>query len=571
LRGWPELLLRLQGGGAEAFARLALPSNLGTPGVANSRLTRVAGPALWEVGHRPVLPQAGQEVVVTARVDDPQGVRNVTLNYRIDPENTLHAVAMKDDGHAGDRVAADGIFSAKLPPQPAGTLAAFHLTATDGIGATSTFPRTVLPGADPPRLFPSDATSHECLVRYGEPSMPGVLAHYRLWMTQANRDRWAARAPLNNAAVDVAFVYNDERVVYNAGALFSGSSWHTSQMSTGPDGTNRCDYVVQLPSDDRVLGETDFNLVLPGFADGSNGSDLSGMSEQIAALLIRKMKVHSLHRRYVHLFVNGSHRSKVQGLSGPFVCEDIQQPNGAVVDRWYPKAPRGPLFKVEDWFEFQDDAIPVFEIKDADLRRRSGPDGTRLPLAPYRYMWRPRSLRPGESGNDYRALFDLIDAVSPVADPLGPIDLKRVSELADIEEWFRAIACQRMLGNSDSYGWERGKNSYLYRPGRGRFVLIPWDVDSMLGLGGEDPNGSIYGAADPRVAAMMEQPDIRRMYRQIYQEMLEGPLRPGVLEKAYDDRVAAFRANAVSFDPSSVEIQKQFLVKRRLGLTKQVR
>ena len=74
LRGHPELLLRLRGNYLEAFGRMKLPRNLGTPGARNSRAGANAGPAIWDVAHSPILPAPNQAVVVSARVDDPDGV-----------------------------------------------------------------------------------------------------------------------------------------------------------------------------------------------------------------------------------------------------------------------------------------------------------------------------------------------------------------------------------------------------------------------------------------------------------------------------------------------------------------
>ena len=60
LRGWPEFLLRLHGNHMEAFGKLQLPTNLGTPGARNSRAVTNAAPAVYEVTHAPVLPSANQ-------------------------------------------------------------------------------------------------------------------------------------------------------------------------------------------------------------------------------------------------------------------------------------------------------------------------------------------------------------------------------------------------------------------------------------------------------------------------------------------------------------------------------
>ena len=68
LAGWPELLFRLRGNWVEMPARLTLPTNLGTPGLPNSRRVDNAGPAIYDVTHLPALPRANQTVTVTCRV-----------------------------------------------------------------------------------------------------------------------------------------------------------------------------------------------------------------------------------------------------------------------------------------------------------------------------------------------------------------------------------------------------------------------------------------------------------------------------------------------------------------------
>jgi hypothetical protein len=70
LRGWPELLLRLRGNSLEAYGRLAVPTNLGTPGAPTPRTQqRRAGHLLCH--YLPAVPAAQKPVVVTARVADP--------------------------------------------------------------------------------------------------------------------------------------------------------------------------------------------------------------------------------------------------------------------------------------------------------------------------------------------------------------------------------------------------------------------------------------------------------------------------------------------------------------------
>ena len=63
---------------------------------------------------------------MTARAIDRNGVSSINLRYRIDPNPTYTDVPMVDNGTAGDAIANDGIFSAQIPAQAAGEMAAFY-------------------------------------------------------------------------------------------------------------------------------------------------------------------------------------------------------------------------------------------------------------------------------------------------------------------------------------------------------------------------------------------------------------------------------------------------------------
>src|SRR6185369_7624691 len=84
LRGTPGVLFRIRGNYHEAPAALLVPRNLGTPGAPNSQAMLNAGPAISDVSHRPVLPTTNQPAVVTARVQDPDGLASLQLIYRLD-------------------------------------------------------------------------------------------------------------------------------------------------------------------------------------------------------------------------------------------------------------------------------------------------------------------------------------------------------------------------------------------------------------------------------------------------------------------------------------------------------
>src|SRR6185369_12172762 len=117
LRGDPNFLMRIRGQWLECTGNMTVPTNLGTPGAPNSRSTVNGPPAIYDVSHHPALPAANEPVLVTARVNDVDGLTNVILRYRVDPNATLFDLPMRDDGTVGDQIAGDGIYSATLPAQ----------------------------------------------------------------------------------------------------------------------------------------------------------------------------------------------------------------------------------------------------------------------------------------------------------------------------------------------------------------------------------------------------------------------------------------------------------------------
>jgi hypothetical protein len=572
LRGHPELLLRLHGSATEAYGRMALPRKLGTPGMANSRRIANAGPAIYEVKHSPLLPVAGAGVVVTARATDPQGIGALKLRYRVDPTPSYTDVTMLDNGTGGDAIANDGIYSGTIPGQASGSMVAFYIEGRDTQNALGTFPQDVFPPAGLTRCWPNDAVARECVVRWGETQMPGDFATYHLWVTAANSNRWHLREPMSNTPMDGTFVYNNSRVIYNALPLYSGSPFHRTNATTGPAGPNRVDYVMNLPEDDELLGTTDFVLANPGNPNINTISDLSALAEQTVYKIFENLGLPNNHRRYIHFFVNGSQRSTAYERPGNFIFEDAQQPNGDMIAEWFPNDAGGQLFKVEDWFEFENNGFDVAANNDADLTRRTillNGQPTFVP-APYRFMFRKRSVNVGNSANDYSPIFALIDAASPADNPNSPtIDPDLFGTVADWEAWMRHFAVERTVGNFDSYGWDRGKNDYFYQGASGGFRHMPWDIDYALGLG-RPANEPLFASNDPRVSAMFNTPAIVRAYWRAFAELVDGPFNNAALDPFIDSRAAALVANNVNIDLAAVAAIKSYIGDRRAYLQSQL-
>ncbi|MHC1763668.1 MAG: lamin tail domain-containing protein [Verrucomicrobiia bacterium] len=509
LRGSQEILVRLRGNHLEAAGRMQISAALGTPGQRNSRAVSNAPPAIYDVAHWPVLPANSQPVVVTARVHDPDGLSSLVLRYRVDPSSDLVEVPMLDDGMGGDSVAGDGHFSGTIPGG-VGTLVAFHLVATDrtAVAASAT--------------FPTAAPERECLVRFGETQYGGTFGTYRIWMTQATRSRWTSREKLSNAPLDVTFVYGNQRAIYNAGSYYAGSPF-VSGGYTGPTGA-LCGYVVHVPEDDRFLGATEMKLDWPV-------RDSSLQYEQVAYWIADELRIPSNHRRFIYLFVNGLRRATLY--------EDAQQPNSDMVAQYFPEDDDGDLYKIDDWFEF-DNSASGFVNTDATLANFTTAGGEKK-VARYRWNWRKRAVK--ESASDYRSLFALVDATQ---DPSFDGFTRKVESNLDVEEFLRIIAFEHIVGNWDSFGYGRGKNMSAYRPKRGKWSLITWDIDFVLSAQGDPPESYLFGTIDPAVSRMMFHPPFQRVYFRAMSDAMNGPLQASKFGPVLGANYASFQNNGVT-------------------------
>ena len=125
-----------------------------TPGARNSVYAANAAPQLRQASHFPAQPVSGEEVLITIKATDPDGVASVELHYQlVDPGAYIElsdaayaanwtTIAMNDAGLDGDAAAGDAIFSATMPAglQTHRRLVRFRFTAADTRGATINAP-----------------------------------------------------------------------------------------------------------------------------------------------------------------------------------------------------------------------------------------------------------------------------------------------------------------------------------------------------------------------------------------------------------------------------------------------
>lgn len=530
LRGWPEILLRIRGNYLEAYGRLKVPVGAGSPGKVNVATRTGRGPGIDSVDHFPPVPAASEPVVIRARIDDPEKVVSARVVYRLDPATTTSSLDLNDLGEAGDTISGDGIWSATLPPQPAGTLLAFRVEATSANASvgSSTFPPQ------------SDGLNKECLIRYGEGSSSGMFGTYRLWLTQANTTAWINRPVLSNEPIDGTFVYGNSRVVYNSGARFAGSPYH--QGFSGPTGDAH--YVIEFPGGTRVLGATALNKVhAPG-----NGpfDDTTIQREQLVYWMARKMGMPYFHRRFVNVYINGSKRKTLM--------EDTQVGADDFAKQFWPNDSEGDMFKMQPWFEFGDGTARSLSFANAAwcyVIPHLRPDGSQNHRR-YRWNWLVRGA--DTTSNSYSNVFDLVSIASSIS---TPADRARLEALVNIDEWFRFFAINHAAGNWDSVGYRNSQNTYSYKPRNGKWELIIWDANIVFGNSGSDQAATLplFTTTDPTLTRWFATGSpLRRRFLTAYHALATGPMNTENYVEVLDSKYAQFVEHGVTaVDPAPIK------------------
>jgi len=485
LCGWPRATMDVELWWLEAPIAMEIPKNLGSPGVANSCAAPNAGPAISEVTHQPVLPATGEPVVVTCRVQDPDGVDTVTLAYRIDPSLTYTFVTMSDQGTGSDAIPGDGLFSAAIPGQASGALIAFYVEAAEG-GATNTYP-------EPP---PVGVPVRECLVRFDHHKKPGVFPTFSLLMTAANRTRWmtisGSDSEYSNEPIDVTMVFGDYRAVYNCGARYRGVG------RQNPDPLTSGAYSIDIPKNEPVLGNNEIKIDQPG----QSGADTTRQKELYSYWLMREMEMPSPRVRFVHIQCNGSYRG---------VHHDFQSPSSDFAESWFGDSDP-VLFKAPGWYG---DPYEVYE--DAAGNKKQS-----------RYRWYHRRTRTNIPSDDFSPVYSLADAFATTD---GSTYDARVGAVVDRWGWASHFGICVAENAWDHYGLRYAHNNFSYIPRNDRAWLFLYDMDHVLDDVNSNyadifPNESLPAQYSTIPARLFGRPAFYRVYWRFMKELVIGPFDP---------------------------------------------
>ncbi len=509
--------------------------NNGTPGRANSVAANDVAPLILDVAHSPIIPGPNDAVTVTARIIDEQTTGlTVTLNCRVDGQPAFAKLNMFDDGRHGDGDSGDRVYGAQIPAQPDGAIIEFYIEASDAGSNARTWPAPSLVDNVPQQatnaLYWVDASFDA-----GAPWIPGSQPVYYLVMTEKERAELALIGSRSNgeedsdAQMNGTFISIDGTGIelrYNVGIRNRGHG-----TRTGPPNNYHVNFPHSRPWKD--VGAISFNCRY------THAQIIGSAVFRMAGLVAAETTPAQLRINGANLAYTGSPMYGVYARLEAF--------NNDFADKHFPDDPNGNLYTC-----FRTDGGG----QEADLRYEGANPNT----------YRNRYFKANnEAQDDWSDLIHMLDVLNNAPDATY---LQDVGKVINVPQWLRYIALDSLLMNYET-GLNRGMGDdyFIYRgTADPRFVLIPHDLDTVLGEGNSRGNidQSIFSIVTGVAGAngvdglrrFFNHPDVVPLYYQAFLDLINGFFNPEILDPLFDQVLGGFTPQA------RIDAMKQFVRQR---------
>ncbi len=484
-----------------------IPTNLGTPGAANSRLVAGAPPQVSGGLHSPAVPTTNQTVTVTARVSSPgSALSTVVVKHRRDfnwaneaarASGAWNTTAMVDTGTGGDAVANDGIYTAQIAPASFpgygsnGTVIEFYVQATADNTLTGQFPRG---GAAAAGLWVVDPQAPTTDLR----RMRVVISAY--WLDALNQtsgtggqsSKFNYKFPRHSDHYfPCTYIHNDGTPFYGASVRKTGSPFTretNADLSRG---------VVSLPGDRPFRGHGK----LYWDNDGAGGSMLHNR----------------IHRYWLYLFGVPGNENEVcrvtKNNTSYVVRETSETFDKDMLNRIWPNGSDGQFYEMDDKFTIGDDGASLNSNTDGswDYNPPNSP-GAENP-ASYHNSFHPKSR---ESEYDYSAFTEWCKQLEQNT-AITPEQLER---MADVRSMAAYAAVRGYTSDWDNITQRRGKNGFFYnRSTDHKWTFLHWDSDLAFGNANDTVVGTLTNVGT-NAPGFYSKPYVRRYLNYYLHQMI---------------------------------------------------
>ena len=459
---------------------LPIPQLNGTPGAENSRYEANIGPTFSNFNHGPVVPDENQAVTVTTVVDDPDGVSSGTLHWRT-VSNRSEAWQIAEMA-----ISNDGTLSGNIPGHSSSTVVQFYVEATDGLGFSSTFPRT---GPESRALYKV------------QDNRAGSRPQHRLRIIQASEDVNFQLDQINrmsNHRFGGTVVFNESEVFYDTGIRLKGAS------SSRPSGSHG--YNIRFQATQKFLGIHQTITV-----------DRNNVPEFLIKHLNNRVNdVPSMYNDAVYLIdpvnpgKNGVFQLRLAGYGDVYLDEQFGDgATGMLIDKEIIYRPNGTNGGVEGR------KLPGYHHTsqgNADI----GIDHWGTHKEAYRLQWRAKNNRNRDDLSQIVQLNEAFRLGGTIPDDQWNDELNKVM---DVDQWLRVMAMTRLAGVGDYYSQSPWNHNYLVypRPDTKQLVMLPWDLDIAF-----SNSAALVGTYDhPVMRKIVQIPENRRRIYGHYDNLID--------------------------------------------------
>lgn len=495
--GKPRVIFQTLDHGFGTSFLLPIPGNLGTPGAANSRSVATPAPTVEGVIHSPAVPQPGQSVTISARIDSAAALDSVELVHRLDNTSgngTWQRVPMTNDG--------TGLYRATVNQNTSdGNITQFYVEANSG-GVTTTQPRF---GADRPAMWIVD-----------DQVVPTQLLRERFVISEYDRralttsvghsPTFAYNFPrMSNNFFNATFISNENEIYYNAEIRKSGSPFTRSTNANIDHGK------WKLPGDRLFRGRRRSVIDASGTSEGSGTPRF--YDDRIARYFLYQLGHPINEMEFTFTVINNiayKRRESHEPISNDFLNRNFEDGSD------------GTLLRIDDEWRFTSDNGDARSSRNADWSYKD----TDNPIA-YHSEW---LLRTRESDYDYGTFIELTRILDE-----NKTDEPTLERITNVNMLALNATVRGYDADWDTITVNRGKNAYFYRPKEGDgWMLIHWDGDRVF----ERTNQAILGGR-AGVSKYFARPFVRRQMNYYMTKLLNEHTKGSARTEAWMDAEAA--------------------------------
>lgn len=434
------------------------PVGSGTPGRANSRSEENIGPTFRDFAHAPVVPRPGEEVAVSVRIDDPDGVARSTLWWAVDRRAAVSTPM---------ELAADGTWRGVIPGSDvASAVVQFWVEAEDGSGAAA--------------MFPPKGPASGAIFAPADDRGGSTGAHeFRILITTATDQRlFEVTAMMSNASHPGTVIYDGADVYYDVGVRLRGSE-------RGRPDASRTSYHVNFDPSHLFRGVHD-NVSIDRSGGWASQVPFGSQDEILVKHIVQKAGgIPGMYDDIVHLVApRRQHDGSALLLLAKYSSEylDTQFENGSDGTKFTYELIYYPTTTTNGNPESLKRPLPD-EV--------TGTDHTNLGDDKEIYRWF-YLIENNADRDDYSAIIRFAKTMA-----LSGAALDAASqEVMDVDQWMRAFAMYSLAGIGDTYmSGNFHNNVYWVRPSDGRVLIFPWDMDFAFV---NSPSAALWGSHNLR-------------------------------------------------------------------------